>query len=226
MSSLLYLGESPKDQQVIAENLASRGINYIRIEPSKIVPVMYLENVVPSYTIYKNHIGAFIKAAVTKEPVTLDKCYFPLESTGQLSCAPVQLPVIFSFSTKLRDETRDAIKGKYKVEDTLAKGKPALQGLLTISQIRELVKDYEPIQTTASSSTHVNIHTIRDLRVLYRIVNAFVRTHQYPSMVDGDEDDKEGERVEVTVPVAKDVKDSMELDDEVVCPLFCVSELD
>lgn len=201
MNSLIYLGEIPSDRQTVSERLASRSINYLRVEPSKIVPIVHSLYSIPSYDIYKNNLHAFIRAAATGNPVLLNNPYMALESKDVLSCMPTRIPVIISFPTKQREEARDLIKAQFRMEDTLAKGKPALRGELTFEEMGSLVKDHQPSTITPTSNTHVNLTNAKFVRILHRIAAAFFRLQQYPSFKNGETAERLGQRVEVAIPI-------------------------
>lgn len=216
MNSLIYLGEVPSDRQSVSETLAARGINYLRSEPSKIVPVIHLDNSLPPYDIYKNNLHAYIRAAVTESPVLLNDPYMPLESTVTLSCMPERVPVIFGFPSKVRDEARDFLKTEFRLEDTLAKGKPALRGSLTYEEMRTLIRDHNPVQITPSSNTHINLSTAKHFRVLHRIAGAFLRLQQYPTRKDGELTGYMDGAVDVAVPVDGETMDTTQDDEDQV----------
>lgn len=124
-----------------------------------------------------------------------------LDSRDTLSCMPNRLPVVISFPSKIREEARDLIKTQYKMEDTLAKGKPALRGELTFEEMGALVKDHQPSTTTPTSNTHINLTNAKYVRILHRIVSAFFRLQQYPSFKDGETAERVGKQVEVAIPI-------------------------
>lgn len=214
MNSLIYLGEVPSDRQSVSETLAARGINYLRTEPSKIVPVVHLDHSLPPYDIYKNNLQGYIRAAATGTPVLLNDPYMPLESTFTLSCMPSKIPVIFSFGSRIRDETRDYLKQKYTLEDTLAKGKPALKGQMTFEEMKELIQDHNPVQTTPTSNTHINLASAKHLRLLHRILGAFFRLQQYPTRRDGQLTGFMDGSVDVAIPVDDEPDANMTIDTE------------
>lgn len=201
MNSLIYLGETPSDRQSVSETLTARGINYLRSEPSKLVAVVHPVSSLPAYDIYKNNLHAYIRAAHSKSPVLLNDPYMPLETTATLSCMPSKIPVIFSFTSKLRDETRDFLKSEFRLDDTLARGKPAFVGELTFEEVRTIVKDHNPVTTTPSTNTHMNLIAAKSYRVLHRIVSAFYRLQQYPTYKDGEMTAFMDKAVDVAIPV-------------------------
>ncbi|DAD54840.1 TPA_asm: hypothetical protein [Armillaria mellea ambi-like virus 2] len=201
MNSLIYLGETPSDRQSVSETLTARGINYLRSEPSKLVAIVHSDFSLPPYDIYKNNLHAYIRAAHTKSPVLLNNPYMPIETTFTLSIMPGKIPVIFSFNSKLRDETRDHLKSTFRLDDTLARGKPAFTGELTFEEIRTVVKDFNPTLTTPSTNTHMNLIAAKSFRVIHRIAAAFYRLQQYPSHKDGEVTDYMRNAVDVAIPV-------------------------
>lgn len=217
MNSLIYLGDIPTDRQSVSELLASRGINYLRTEPSKVVPVVHPSFSLPPYDIYKNNLHAYIRAAHEKSPILLNDPYNIIETTETFSFFPSHIPVLFSFGSKLREEARDFLKQEFHLDDTVARGKPALKGELSFDQMRMLIRDHNPITTTPTSSSHINLSAAKDLRLMHRIANAFFRLQQYPTVNDEQVTDFMHEAIDVALPVGgKDDVDMTEDSEEQV----------
>jgi len=178
MSSIIYLGKIPKATQVVSADLQERGISLLKAAPSDVKANVYPFDILPNYALYKHHLAPFIRAAETKEAQSLNNPYylFTNKTTPSFFVNPL---VVWNYNTPQSAERRDYIKSVYRAKDTLARGKPALMATLTVDSLRSLLLEDNPIQTTASNATSMNIAAYKIYLLLHRLYETVVSTHQY-----------------------------------------------
>jgi hypothetical protein len=177
MSSIVYLGTTPKASQAVSSDLRARGINLLKAAPCDI-KALVLTSAPPTYSIYKSNLAAYIRAAETGTHVLLSEPYLQFSNQS----VPVFIPctsIIFSFDTVPLPETRDKIKAEFSAEDTMTRGKPALKAEMYLGNVRALVANYDPVQTTPGTSSSINLSAYKQFRLLHRLFDTFCRTQQY-----------------------------------------------
>lgn len=177
MPSIVYLGHLPKASQAVSTDLKSRGIPLLKAAPSDFKPLI-LSNSPPTYGVYKHSLSSYIRAAETGTHVLLSD---PYHQFGNTALPPFMKnpSIVFSFDTAPTSESRDALKATFSAEDTLVKGKPALKAELTLESVRSLISQYNPIQTTAGTTSSMNLFSYKQYILLHRLFDTLCKTHQY-----------------------------------------------
>jgi hypothetical protein len=177
MSSVVYLGTAPKSSQIVSSELKARGIPLLKAAPCDINPLI-LSDSTSSYAIYKHNLACYIRAAELEVPVLMNDPYklFTSKKVPPFMVAP---KVVVTFNTPPASEIRDKIKSTFGADDTLVKGKPALVAPMTLAEIRELIATYNPVQTSPSTTTAINIAAYKQYILLHRLFDTVCRTHQY-----------------------------------------------
>lgn len=176
-TSIFYLGTLPKSSQVVSKELQSRGISLLKAAPSDISPLV-LSDSTPSYGIYKHSLSSYIRAAELGTPVLMNDPYhlFTARKTPGFMADP---KVVWGYNTPLPNEARDKIKSVFKAVDTIVKGKPGLEAELSLDEVRDLITEYNPVQTFPTNLSAINIAAFKQYILLHRLFDTVCRTHQY-----------------------------------------------
>lgn len=177
MSSVIYLGTLPRASQIVSSELKARGIPLLKAAPSDIKPLILTE-AAANYGIYKHNLASYIRAAETGSSVLMNDPYklFSSRSTPPFMANP---RIVFTFNAPPSTEVRDTIKARFAATDILVKGKPALVATLSRKEVIDLIDSYNPVQTSPSSTTAINIVAFKQYVLLHRLFDTVCRTHQY-----------------------------------------------
>jgi hypothetical protein len=179
MSSVLYLGEVPKANQSIPEALSSKGINLIPTAPSKIIATIYVEDHQPNHDLFIQNLPAFVTAAESKNAVQISHRWRPLQRFNTPVYAKQPL-ICWSYPARVPADFVNGLRGWIPgLQETVIKGKAALVGYVEASKISDLKKD-GALETTANNITSLNISGFRSYLTAHRMIDAILRTNQYP----------------------------------------------
>jgi hypothetical protein len=181
MSSLVYFGNPSRSSQLVSEELRLRGIDLVRAAPGEMTLVGSRSFDHPSYQHYLNYFHKVVESVITgsPSPFTHETSFYPLRHTEVPQC--VKDPsIIWSYGSNITPELLDNVKSRFNAFETTAGGRPALGGVLSPLQMKNLIQDSHPVETTAFSLNSLNIQSYKVYRKLWSLVDVFFRIHQYP----------------------------------------------
>jgi hypothetical protein len=208
MSSLVYLGSPPRSGQVVSDSIREKGLELIRAAPRDFNANVWNDDIFPSHAMYIRNIHQFVEVArlgKAKYVLLGGSAYAALDWTGLPTTCKTPL-IAFSFHTKIKEEKWAELKDIYGARDTIMKGRPALLARLGIDQMKRLLAEENPITTTPTNDSCININAYRAYLTFHRIYDAICRTNQYPCYADKGE----GERTEVKKRMVVDRSEGQE----------------
>lgn len=202
MSSLVYIGIPPRAGQVVSDSIRDKGLELIRAAPSDFNTNCWVEDTFPSHAMYLRNIHQFIEVAKSGRSryIRLANDNFEqMDWKGLPESCKTPL-VAFSFNTKVKEEKWQELKERYGARDTVMKGKPALLARLSTAQVKRICDEENPITTTPTNETCININAYRGYLSFHRIFDAICRVNQYPCHNPTNTDEEyEGSRRRVVV---------------------------
>jgi len=187
--AIIYFGAPAKNQDSAPAELRSRGLNYLRASPSSIDVNVTLEYRQPGFTLYKNNLPAFIKAARHKAGVSSRKPIYHAEPHTTVPPFMANPRIIWSYNNKLTPEQIDQKKRIHSAKETQIKGRLAFEAMHGGPQWWRGLKDDNPVTVTASNSTNMNMAGYVTYTVLNRLVDQFFRVNQYPAFKRNNKED-------------------------------------
>jgi hypothetical protein len=180
MSSLVYFGTNPGPGGRISEENRSRGVNFCRAVPSAINIVGTRTYTHPSYELFLDYFPLAVRAARLSEQVPFGTKK-PFYNFNGKNVAPFcQIPkIVWSYGERKPQEFLDQQKARFNAIETTASGKPALTARLSVVQVRDLIKDTNPLETTDISVSTMNIFGYKTYRRLHALAHTIIRIFQY-----------------------------------------------
>lgn len=178
--SLIYFGSVPTSSQLVSKENLSRGINLCRQAPSSLNIIGLKEYTHPNYELYLQYFPKALESArtATMTTFTTKTCYYPYngKNVPTYTRAP---KLVWTYADKKPTDFLDNQKARFSAIETTAGGKPALSAILSVSQVRDLIKDTSPVETTNPSVNAMNLRGYIAYRKLHALAHAVLRCQQY-----------------------------------------------
>lgn len=181
MNAVIYYGAPARAGQRVSDEVAAKGISFLRSTPSAAYPLVTRNINTPQYSIYVGNFGAAARAA--EENMFIAHTNFTVYYVPKKLYTPVyqRTPVVvWSYDRTMTSDALAGIRERFNAAETVSNKKPAFMASLSPTQVAGLINDTTPSQTTASSTTNMNIRTYRAYLRLHKIADFFFRIHQYP----------------------------------------------
>lgn len=182
----VYFGAQPSEGQIVSETVRARGIELLKIEPSKVIVTGGPTTIQPGYSVYKSHLPQFLEAAATSNPTRSTSSYPGIPDINPDTRLPINYPdLIVSWRVPVGEEVREQMK-EYGFRDTVVRGKPAMIARRPTGELVEKALNHNVLTTSPTNENSVNIFSLRKCVLLKNIAEAFISVHQYPAFIDQD----------------------------------------
>lgn len=189
-SSVIYFGIQPTAKQEVADDVKAKGLNFLRVEPSKVITFGHPTTIQPNFAVYKSHLPLFIEAAMSGTKVTaMSNPFIPINARG-LDILPIPFPSLYiSWQHEISEEVRDALRSN-GWKDTMTRGKTAMYHTKPSLDIVRSALETKPSSTTPAPENGINIFTFRKALLIVRLISTFLRIHQYPAFTDEEHEEE------------------------------------
>lgn len=180
----VYFGAQPSEGQIVAKELAAKGIELTKLECSKVNVHGHSTTVQPGFAVYKAYLPMFIRMA-HKETITDFSNPF---GSIPYSDRQISLPLpdlVVSWKYPVGDEVRAQLRD-IGFRDDVVKGKPALRISNPSIDAIKAALNHKVNVSAATNEQSVNVFALRRCTMLKNIVSRFLATHQYPAFIDKD----------------------------------------
>jgi hypothetical protein len=186
MSSVLYLGEVPKGTQSTPASLSERGINLTPVPPSKLIASITVEDHQPNHDLFLANLPTFVHSAQTESPAIIAHRWRPLSvhATPPYAKQPM---ICWNYPGRVSADFINGLRGSIPgIQETVLKSRSALMAPVPAIKIRDLLTE-GALQTTPGNLTAINIAGFRSYLTAHRIIDAILRTNQYPYKINSNE---------------------------------------
>lgn len=181
----VVFGVTPSETQVVSKEVKALGYNLLRQSSSAVSWIGTPTTIQANYALYTSYISAFICAASSNTFCNLSGDIFrqlPYTGDGPYVTWPT---VVVNWSKALPEEVADDLRKK-GFRDMMIRGKPCMViERPTRTQIQQAMST-KCSQTAPCVQDTINIVAFKTLRLLQRILGAFIKTNQYPAFQDED----------------------------------------
>lgn len=188
MNAVIHYGAPTKAGQVVSAEVQTKGLNLVRTTPTLAFPEVDRKYTTPQYLNYQNNLAAAVEAAIENKYVYFKSSQHFYQPSTLFQSPYMRIPVVvWSYGREISGDSISQIRERYSGAETMSQGRPALLAALSPTQVKSLVQDTSPVQTTPSSSTNMNINSYRVYVRLHKLADLFFRIHQYPLIAKEDE---------------------------------------
>jgi hypothetical protein len=189
-AATIYFGAPVSNANTASEEMKAMGLDYLRASPSSIAMTVRLEYKQPGFTLYKENIPAFIKAAKEAKPVSSrSSIYHTLKNHTTVLPTMKHPMIIWSYNNKLSPEQIEQKKTMFGAHETQVRGKFALIGRMANAQWWTDLKADNPVTVTPSNSSNMNMSGFVTYTILNRLADQVLRSNQYPAFKTNDKQD-------------------------------------
>jgi len=182
----IHFGAPVKNEKSVPKEISALGLNFLPTSPSSVNMTVVNHFVQPGHALYKNFLPSHMKCAKSRIYLsTRVPPFHPIEES-ELSPAFDAPTMIWSTGTKLDAERIAQYKVDYGVKETQARGKLAFEMKYDATIWQKVKTEVNPITTTPTNTTNVNVAGMRVLFLLHKLVTQFFKTNQYPAFFDND----------------------------------------
>jgi hypothetical protein len=186
MSSILHLGIAPTAGQSTTTELSTKGITLLKATPFALKAHIVLEQTQPLHNSYIHNLPAFVRSLEAATPILLRDQFHPPAFNVMPTIAREPL-ICWSYATRQTDDQVQTLRTDYRAQETQIRGKTAFVARMNAQQIGTLMAT-NPILTTATNSSCINIQCYRYYRLLWKLLSIVVRVNQYAYKSEPDSD--------------------------------------
>jgi hypothetical protein len=180
----IYFGAQPSAGQIVSDEVKAKGLELLRIEPSKVNFHGGPTTVQPRYAVYKAFLPMFIRLAHDMDVTDFTDPFGPFPKP--YTALDISFPdLVVSWSVPVADEVRAQLR-EIGFMDTIIRGKPAMKIRNPGTDHVKAALERRCLTTSATNENSVNIHALRRCALVRNIASLFLAVHQYPAFVDED----------------------------------------